>query len=78
MEEFRIDLGTKATLLPPLSTMGFLNLWKEAAIVLTDSGGMQEETTALGVPRFTRRENAELIPAARGHHSQRLAGKDLS
>jgi UDP-N-acetylglucosamine 2-epimerase (non-hydrolysing) len=39
--------------------MEFLNLWKDAAIVLTDSGGLQEEPTALGVPCVTLRENTE-------------------
>jgi UDP-N-acetylglucosamine 2-epimerase (non-hydrolysing) len=39
--------------------MAFLNLWKDAAVVLTDSGGLQEETTALGVPCVTIRENTE-------------------
>src|SRR5437660_2656924 len=39
--------------------MDFLNLWKEAKFVLTDSGGIQEETTALGVPCVTVRENTE-------------------
>jgi UDP-N-acetylglucosamine 2-epimerase (non-hydrolysing) len=39
--------------------MPFLHLWKDAAVVLTDSGGLQEETTALGVPCVTVRENTE-------------------
>ena len=39
--------------------MAFLNLWKDAAVVLTDSGGLQEETTAPGVPCITIRENTE-------------------
>jgi UDP-N-acetylglucosamine 2-epimerase (non-hydrolysing) len=39
--------------------MDFLNLWKDAALVLTDSGGLQEETTALGVPCLTLRHNTE-------------------
>ena len=43
----------------PLSFMDFLSLWKDAALVLTDSGGLQEETTALGVPCITVRENTE-------------------
>lgn len=46
-------------LLPPLAYMEFLGLWKNALFVLTDSGGLQEETTALGVPCFTIRENTE-------------------
>jgi UDP-N-acetylglucosamine 2-epimerase (non-hydrolysing) len=39
--------------------MEFLNLWKDAKIVLTDSGGIREETTALGIPCLTLRENTE-------------------
>ena len=46
-------------LLPPLPYMKFLNLWKDASLVLTDSGGLQEETTTLGIPCFTIRENTE-------------------
>lgn len=47
------------TLTGPLSYMDFLNLWKDAKLVLTDSGGLQEETTALGVPCLTLRHNTE-------------------
>ena len=36
-----------------------MNLWKDASAVITDSGGLQEETTAIGVPCFTLRENTE-------------------
>lgn len=43
----------------PLSYLEFLALWKDAALVLTDSGGIQEETTALGIPCFTIRDNTE-------------------
>jgi len=46
-------------LLPPLPYKEFLRLFKDAALVLTDSGGLQEETTALGIPCFTIRENTE-------------------
>lgn len=59
MERFGIDLGDKVELLPPLGYMDFLELWKDSAMVLTDSGGLQEETTALGVPCLTLRENTE-------------------
>jgi UDP-N-acetylglucosamine 2-epimerase (non-hydrolysing) len=45
--------------MPPLPYLKFLALWKDAELVLTDSGGLQEETTALGVPCFTVRDNTE-------------------
>lgn len=44
---------------PPKSYMDFLQLWRNASLVITDSGGLQEETTAIGVPCFTVRENTE-------------------
>ncbi len=59
LEKFAIELGPNVELTGPLPYMEFLNLWKDAAIVLTDSGGLQEETTALGVPCVTLRENTE-------------------
>ena len=45
--------------LPPQGYLDFLCLMKHARIVVTDSGGIQEETTALGVPCVTVRENTE-------------------
>ena len=59
LEKFDIDLGQNITLVGPQAYMAFLNLWKDAAVVLTDSGGLQEETTALGTPCITIRENTE-------------------
>lgn len=59
LEKFGVDLGRNVTLVGPRAYMEFLNLWKDAAVVLTDSGGLQEETTALGVPCITIRENTE-------------------
>lgn len=46
-------------LIPPLSYLEMLGLMAKAKIVLTDSGGIQEETTSLGVPCITLRENTE-------------------
>ncbi|SFP94877.1 UDP-N-acetylglucosamine 2-epimerase (non-hydrolysing) [Nitrosomonas cryotolerans] len=59
LDKFNVDLGPNITLIGPQAYMAFLNLWKDAAVVLTDSGGLQEETTALGVPCITIRENTE-------------------
>jgi UDP-N-acetylglucosamine 2-epimerase (non-hydrolysing) len=46
-------------LVPPVGYVDFLCLLSKATLVLTDSGGIQEETTALGVPCLTLRENTE-------------------
>lgn len=59
LEKFAIDLGPRVELIGPQAYMPFLHLWKDAVVVLTDSGGLQEETTALGVPCVTIRENTE-------------------
>jgi UDP-N-acetylglucosamine 2-epimerase (non-hydrolysing) len=59
MEQFQIKFSQNIKLLAPLGFMESLFLWKDAKVVLTDSGGLQEETTALGVPCVTIRENTE-------------------
>lgn len=59
IKEFGIELSPNIIKSTSLPYMEFLNLWKDAAVVLTDSGGLQEETTALGVPCVTIRENTE-------------------
>jgi UDP-N-acetylglucosamine 2-epimerase (non-hydrolysing) len=59
LEAAGIAPGPGVAITPPLSYLAFLSLESAAAGVITDSGGVQEETTALGVPCFTLRENTE-------------------
>jgi len=59
--------------LDPLGYLDFLSLNDHARIVLTDSGGVQEETTALGVPCLTLRENTER-PATVERGSNQVVG----
>jgi len=53
------NLNGKIRLIDPLGYIDFLCLMQHAAVVVTDSGGIQEETTCLGVPCVTVRENTE-------------------
>lgn len=59
----------------PLGYLDFLRLMSQARIVLTDSGGIQEETTVLGVPCVTLRKNTER-PVTISHGTNVLAGTD--
>ncbi len=62
-------------LLDPQGYLDFLRLMSEARVVLTDSGGIQEETTILGVPCLTLRENTER-PVTLTQGTNRLVGLD--
>lgn len=57
--ESRVRGISKLRVLDPLGYLDFLKLMSQASVVLTDSGGMQEETTILGVPCLTLRHNTE-------------------
>lgn len=59
LEKHGIKLSSRVHQLPPLGFREALTLWSGAEAVLTDSGGLQEETTALGIPCVTIRENTE-------------------
>lgn len=59
----------------PLGYLDFLNLMSHAALVITDSGGIQEETTVLGVPCLTVRPNTER-PVTIEEGTNRLVGSD--
>jgi UDP-N-acetylglucosamine 2-epimerase (non-hydrolysing) len=67
--------GGRLQLLDPLGYVEFVGLMAEARLVLTDSGGVQEETTVLGVPCLTLRENTER-PVTITEGTNRLVGSD--
>jgi UDP-N-acetylglucosamine 2-epimerase (non-hydrolysing) len=88
----RID-PSRMLILPPQGYLEMLGLMAGARLVLTDSGGLQEETTALGIPCLTMRENTERpitveqgtntmvgrnIEAIRQHAAETLAGHGKS
>jgi UDP-N-acetylglucosamine 2-epimerase (non-hydrolysing) len=75
MEQFAIGLPSSIECTTPLGYRDFLNLWRDAALVLTDSGGLQEETTGLGVPCLTLRENTER-PVTVDEGTNRVVGTD--
>ena len=59
MAEFGLVFSPRIRVIDPLGYLDFLRLYSESRLVLTDSGGIQEETTALGIPCLTLRENTE-------------------
>lgn len=75
LQRINIELPSTITLLEPLGYREFLTIWRKARIVLTDSGGLQEETTALGVPCLTLRENTER-PVTISNGSNKLVGRN--
>jgi UDP-N-acetylglucosamine 2-epimerase (non-hydrolysing) len=63
-------------LTPPLGYLEFLGLSSQARIVVTDSGGLQEESTMLGIPCLTLRENTER-PITVSEGTSTLVGRDV-
>jgi len=59
LKDFELCLSDRIYRMAPLGFRESLFLWKDARLVMTDSGGLQEETTALGVRCLTLRENTE-------------------
>ena len=55
----RFEALPNLRLIEPVGYLEFLGLMEQASLVLTDSGGIQEETTYLGVPCLTLRDNTE-------------------
>jgi UDP-N-acetylglucosamine 2-epimerase (non-hydrolysing) len=71
----RLVADGRLRLLHPLGYLEFLGLMADSRVVLTDSGGIQEETTVLGVPCLTLRENTER-PVTVTEGTNRLVGTD--
>jgi len=67
--------GGNLMLLEPMGYLDFLKLYSSSRLVLTDSGGIQEETTALGIPCLTLRHNTER-PITITQGTNRLVGSD--
>jgi len=68
-------LTSRVTIIPPAGYLDFVALQAGAALVLTDSGGVQEETTILGIPCLTLRDNTER-PITITEGTNRLVGRD--
>jgi UDP-N-acetylglucosamine 2-epimerase (non-hydrolysing) len=77
LQRYMADTGSRIGIVPldPLGYLDFLRLNDRARIVLTDSGGVQEETTVLGVPCLTLRANTER-PATVEHGTNQVVGVD--
>jgi UDP-N-acetylglucosamine 2-epimerase (non-hydrolysing) len=69
------ELQERLLIAPPVSYLQAVGLLREARLVITDSGGVQEETTALGAPCLTFRDNTER-PITIEHGSNILVGTD--
>lgn len=79
LADMQIDIANSIYLIDPKSYIDFLALQTGAALVLTDSGGIQEETSFLGIPCLTLRPNTER-PITITHGTNRLVppGEDIS
>ena len=73
LEKLAFPVPDQLHLCEPLPYVEFLSLVMKARLVLTDSGGIQEETTCLGVPCLTLRENTER-PVTVSHGTNRVIG----
>ena len=70
-----MEAAGRLRLIDPLGYLDFIGLMERARVMLTDSGGVQEETTILGVPCLTLRENTER-PVTITHGTNQLVGTD--
>jgi UDP-N-acetylglucosamine 2-epimerase (non-hydrolysing) len=78
LQRFGLDAGEGRVLLTePLGYIDFLSLTSNARLILTDSGGLQEESTALGIPCLTLRENTER-PVTVTHGTNQVVGTNTA
>jgi len=77
LKDTRAKHHPRLRLVPPIGYLDFLCLLDRSRLVLTDSGGIQEETTALGVPCLTLRENTER-PVTVSEGTNQLVGQDAT
>ena len=75
LESLGLHSDERLRVIEPLGYVEFLSLVRGATLVVTDSGGIQEETTVLGVPCLTVRPNTER-PITITHGTNRLCGPD--
>jgi len=75
LADLQIGTHPQLRMTPPIGYLDFLCLLSRARVVLTDSGGIQEETTALGVPCLTLRENTER-PVTVTEGTNQIVGKN--
>lgn len=76
IQEITLQSTSQLHIVKPLSYLDFLALESRATLAITDSGGVQEETTCLGVPCFTVRENTER-PVTVTLGTNTLVGQDM-
>lgn len=75
LDEFGLDVSDRIRLVKPLNYLDFLKLQDNAALILTDSGGIQEEACILGVPCVTLRDSTER-PETLSVGANRVVGTD--
>lgn len=76
LAEQKIKLNQKIIITEPIGYLEFMGLQKNANLIITDSGGVQEESTYFGVPCFTVRDNTER-PITIEHGTNILVGTDF-
>jgi UDP-N-acetylglucosamine 2-epimerase (non-hydrolysing) len=77
ISDFKLELASTLHLLEPAGYLEFLGLQRDARLVVTDSGGIQEETTYLGIPCLTVRNNTER-PVTILDGTNVLVGQDMT